>query len=156
MITDESPSHETIRFPPNTVNWTMTYKRDSDIFVPYGIFAKNGNHYSSRSQPFRLGKGSGLHLEHEISELHNFLDGQSLQDRKRTREADPKGQGQRPTGIPNEILYFPLHILDRHLWRMLQRIPDSRVPKSLQRLGILCRCGVTVSVILFPFFYLIF
>ena len=51
MYTAESPMHETIRFPASelhsfepirktldTVNWTMTYRRDSEIYWPYGYF----------------------------------------------------------------------------------------------------------------------
>lgn len=42
ILCHESPTYETILYTANTINWTMTYKRGSDIVIPYGTFAKNG------------------------------------------------------------------------------------------------------------------
>lgn len=52
MFTEESAYRETVLYPPNTINWTMTYKRDSDIFIPYGTFVKNGNTNSRKDKNF--------------------------------------------------------------------------------------------------------
>ena len=69
---EDSPRIKNLIHPnisKNYFNWTMTYRRDSDIYNPYGRFVSNEN----PSEEIMKQIGYNLQDMHDMMERKNFM-----------------------------------------------------------------------------------